>query len=58
MGISLRTYQNWEQGHRHPTGPALALLAILDQDPKYALSILDRSSRKHSIFQISQQGRE
>jgi len=31
MGISLRTYQNWEQGHRHPTGPALALLAILDQ---------------------------
>lgn len=41
MGISLRTYQNWEQGYRRPTGPALALLTLLDKDPAYILKILN-----------------
>lgn len=40
MGISLRTYQNWEQNRRRPTGPAMALLAIFQRDPQYALRIL------------------
>lgn len=41
MGISLRTYQNWEQGHRKPTGPAAVLLTLLNQDPKTVLKILN-----------------
>lgn len=40
IGISLRTYQNWEQGHRRPTGPAAALLTIFQRDTKHALKAL------------------
>lgn len=28
LGISVHTLRNWEQGRRHPEGPALALLRI------------------------------
>jgi DNA-binding transcriptional regulator YiaG len=28
MGVSLRTFQNWETGRRQPKGPALALLTV------------------------------
>jgi len=38
--ISLRTYQNWEQGHRRPTGAAAALLTIFQRDPHYAMKAL------------------
>ena len=34
MGVSLRTVQDWEQGRRKPSGPALALLRIADQKPE------------------------
>ena len=34
MGVSLRTVQDWEQGRRKPSGPALALLRIADQSPE------------------------
>lgn len=40
VGVSKRTLENWEQGRRHPTGPARALLKILDADPEYALKAL------------------
>lgn len=40
IGVSKRTLENWEQGRRHPTGPAKALLRILDVDPKYAVRAL------------------
>ena len=33
MGVSLRTVQDWEQGRRKPSGPALALLRIAEQQP-------------------------
>lgn len=33
LGVSNRTLQEWEQGRRHPTGPALALLKIADKYP-------------------------
>jgi putative transcriptional regulator len=33
MGVSLRTIQDWEQGRRKPSGPALALLRIAEQKP-------------------------
>ena len=32
IGVSPRTLQNWEQGHRKPEGPALALLTIVPAD--------------------------
>jgi putative transcriptional regulator len=33
MGVSLRTVQDWEQGRRKPSGPAVALLRIAEQQP-------------------------
>ncbi|WP_289028947.1 NadS family protein [uncultured Paraglaciecola sp.] len=41
VGVSKRTLENWEQGRRHPTGPARALLKVLDADPEYALKALN-----------------
>jgi putative transcriptional regulator len=40
IGVSKRTLENWEQGRRHPTGPARALLRIVDADPQGALNAL------------------
>ena len=40
IGVSLRTLQNWEQGHRRPTGPARALLTIVQANPKAAIRAL------------------
>ena len=34
IGVSIRTIQNWEQGHRHPTGPARVLLKLVQSDPE------------------------
>jgi len=40
LGVSKRTVENWEQGRRHPTGPARSLLRIVEADPAHALQIL------------------
>ena len=40
IGVSKRTLENWEQGRRHPAGPARALLRILHADPEYAIRAL------------------
>lgn len=40
LGVSKRTLENWEQGRRHPTGPAKALLRVLDADPEYVVRAL------------------
>lgn len=40
MGVSVRTLQNWEQGHRTPQGPAVSLLRIVDHDPVAALNAI------------------
>jgi putative transcriptional regulator len=37
LGISLRTLQNWEQGHRRPSGPALQLLRVVAKHPDAVL---------------------
>jgi putative transcriptional regulator len=37
MGISVHTLRNWEQGRRHPEGPAIALLRIAVRHPKVIL---------------------
>ena len=33
LQISPCTLQNWEQGHRNPTGPAITLIKLLDKQP-------------------------
>ena len=33
MGISKRTLEYWEQGRRHPSGPAYSLLRIAQNHP-------------------------
>ena len=39
IGVSLRTLQNWEQGRTRPTGPARALLRIVEKNPKAILTL-------------------
>lgn len=34
IGVSPSTLRNWEQGTRHPAGPAIALLRVAQKDPK------------------------
>lgn len=34
IGVSVGTLQNWEQGRRHPVGPARALLKIAAEKPE------------------------
>ncbi|HBJ87634.1 MAG TPA: transcriptional regulator [Verrucomicrobiales bacterium] len=40
IGISIRTLQNWEQGHRRPEGTARALLRVAEQHPQAVLEAL------------------
>lgn len=39
MGISLRTLQEWEQGRRKPTGPAISLLRIARKHPEVFIDL-------------------
>ncbi len=39
LGVSLRTLQNWEQGRRSPTGPAMQLLKVAVVRPDALLAI-------------------
>jgi len=34
LGISVRTLENWEQGHRTPKGPARVLLKVAEARPE------------------------
>lgn len=43
LGISVRTLQNWEQGRRHPHGPAKVLLRVAARHPE---AVLDAVSSK------------
>jgi putative transcriptional regulator len=40
IGVSKRTLENWEQGRRHPTGPAKALLRVLATDTEKVMRAL------------------
>lgn len=42
IGISPRTLQNWEQGHRQPEGTARALLRVAERHPEAVLEALHR----------------
>lgn len=39
IGVNLRTLQNWEQRRSRPTGPARALLRIVDKNPEAMLTL-------------------
>ncbi|PCI40976.1 MAG: transcriptional regulator [Rhodospirillaceae bacterium] len=38
--IAVGTLRNWEQGRRHPEGPAVALLHIIDKEPETTMRAL------------------
>jgi putative transcriptional regulator len=40
IAVSVRTFQNWEQGRRQPDGPAKALLRIASRNPRAVLDAL------------------
>jgi putative transcriptional regulator len=40
IGVSKGTLQNWEQGRRHPRGPAKALLRVFEKDPEAVVRAL------------------
>ena len=42
IGVPIETVRNWEQGKRHPRGPARALLRLLDEAPNVAFQVLGR----------------
>ena len=52
IGVSKRTLENWEQGRRHPTGPAKALLRILDADTQRAIETLHNSAYSPAVFRM------
>jgi putative transcriptional regulator len=43
IGVSVKTLQNWEQERRRPTGPAAALLSIIQYDPALAVKAIHRA---------------
>jgi putative transcriptional regulator len=40
IGVSVATLQNWEQGRRHPVGPARALLKVVATNPRLVMRAL------------------
>lgn len=40
LNVSVKTLQNWEQARREPTGPAKALLRIVEKEPAVAIKAL------------------
>jgi putative transcriptional regulator len=48
-GFSIRTLQHWEQGNRHPHGPARVLLLLLQREPQTIQNILLKDKRKTRV---------
>ena len=40
IGVSVKTIQNWEQARRCPTGPAAALLRVIEHNPALAVKAI------------------
>lgn len=40
IAVNVRTLQNWEQGHRQPTGPAKVLLRLVETAPEWVIENL------------------
>ena len=48
IGVSVSTLQNWEQGRRHPEGPARALLRVTAENPDAVAHALGAKERNLS----------
>lgn len=46
IGVSNRTLQDWEQGRRTPTGPAMNLLRLYEAMPEATTRILSQEGRR------------
>ena len=44
LGVSVRTLQDWEQGRRTPTGPAMNLLRLYEAMPEATTRVLAEQS--------------
>ena len=44
LGVSVRTLQGWEQGHKQPSGAARTLLLIADRNPQAILDVREQLS--------------
>lgn len=44
IGASVSAVRSWEQGKRHPVGPARVLLSMFNTDPKAADELLHRAA--------------
>lgn len=40
IGVNVGTLRNWEQGKRHPQGPARALLKVAEKNPEAIVDAL------------------
>lgn len=40
MNISVHTLRNWEQGRRHPDGPAKVLLNVVNNHPEVLMEMI------------------
>ncbi len=40
FGFSQRTVQDWEQGHRMPSGPSRVLLHLIAREPEIVMRVL------------------
>lgn len=40
MNISVHTLRNWEQGRRHPEGPARVLLNVVNNHPEILMEMV------------------
>ncbi|MFV2081601.1 MAG: NadS family protein [bacterium] len=49
IGVSPKTLRNWEQGRRQPTGPARALLKVVQDYPEIVARSLGMDERKNEI---------
>jgi putative transcriptional regulator len=50
--VSPATLRNWEQHRRYPAGPALALLEIVDREPRSRVA-RDEGEHQPVIFDLS-----
>ena len=40
LQVNVRTLQNWEQGHRNPSGSAQVLLRVIQREPEAVMRAL------------------
>ncbi|MBC7793424.1 MAG: helix-turn-helix domain-containing protein [Clostridia bacterium] len=45
FNLPIATIKNWEQGRRHPEGPAKALLMVIDHSPEAVFSAIHMKGR-------------